>query len=178
MFKFKKKDKNAVLVIADCLEGDYDLYKKLYSKLAKHFGIPNENVWVITDKTLKQLDISKHGKDLNSSLCGAVGSFIVNQEGKTIYALCNVQRKLAFAKVFSEFEIEKMNVQYFGHYTSVCDIRNHIITELLSKGMVTKDGIICTTNVTPNKDYLKELEYIFGFLKNKDRILTSNKGGK
>lgn len=173
MLKMKKNHKNDILIIADCLEDDYFLYKKLYLKLARRFGFKKENVFVITEKTFKQLAISKRGKDIDMPLASFSAKFIVNlakSENRFVYLLCNTQREESFKKLFNEYDLEKMHTQYFGHYTIVCGVSEHPITRMLSSRMITKDDIVCTTNLTPNKSYLEELIYILNYLQNKKEV--------
>ena len=167
MLKINKHHKNDILVIADCLEDDYFLYKKLYLKLARRFGFEKENVFIITEKTLKQLSISKHGKDIDMQLIPFLTNLIVNSENRYVYSLCNIKRKRSFEKIFNKDNIEKMYIQYFGYYTSVCEVNEHYITRMLSSKMIIKGDIICTTNLIPNKEYLEELIFILDYLQNK-----------
>lgn len=173
MLKTKNNHKNDILVIADCLEADYSLYEKLYLKLARHFGFKKENVFVVTEKTFKQLSISKSGKDINASPALFSAKLIVtlaNSKNRSVYALCNIQREVDFKKLFSEAELNKMNVQYFGHYTSVCSVGEHAITKMLCTRLITNGDVVCTTNLTPNKSYLEELIYILDYLQSKKEV--------
>lgn len=170
MLKMKQNHKNDILVIADCLEEDYFLYKKLYLKLARRFGFKKENVFVITEKTIKQLSVSKRGKDIDKPSTSVVIQImftLARFENRSVYTLCNVQREESFKKIFGKYDLEKMHTQYFGHYTNVCGVREHPITEMLSSKMITKDNVICTINLTPNRRYLKELIYILNYLQTK-----------
>lgn len=173
MLKINNNHKNDVLVIADCLEDDYFLYKKLYLKLARRFGFRKENVFVVTEKTFKQLAISRHGKDIDMPLTLFSAKLIVNlvdSEKRSVYSLCNIQREESFKKLFNEDDLKKMHTQYFGHYTAVCSVGEHPITRMLSSKMITNGDVVCTTNLVPNKSYLEELIYILNYLQNKKEV--------
>lgn len=163
MLKINNNHENDILLIADCLEDDYFLYKKLYKKLARRLGFKKENVFVITEKTFKQLAFSRHGKDIDKALTLfsiKLISNLVDSESTFIYCLCNIQRQEPFKqlkKIFSEEDLKKMYIQYFGYYMYVCGIREHPITEALS-------DVICTTSLTPDKNYLEDLAYAFNHL--------------
>lgn len=159
--KFQKKEnKNSILIIADCLEADYLLYKKLYMKLARRFGFKKENVFILTEKSFKQPVSLKRENDVDIPLASYLIKSIVKQKAKAVYSLCNIKRKEAFEKIFDKAFIDsEMRNQYFGYYTSVFDVEEHYITKMLVSKTITKDDVVSTTNLTPNKEYLEELTF-------------------
>lgn len=176
MLEMKNNCKNDILIIADCLEDDYCLYRQLYLKLANRCGFKKENVFVVTEKTFKQLANPGNGKDLDALFTSMAAKMIIAlsdmnnksvNRSRSVYLLCNTQRKEPLKKIFSEDDLKMMHTQYFGHYESVCNVREHPVTEIVCNKLILKDDVICTTNLVPNRGYLKELVYILNYLQNK-----------
>ena len=147
------------LIIADCLEEDFSLYKKIYRKIARKNGTSLKNTFVITDKSVKQLSYINNNKNnvlMNMKITKAL-LFDVTSENVKI--LCNKTRYDRLKEVLGTDEFDS-NIVNFMHYTNLLGIKNHPISKALCYKTRTKDGVYITTELTPNKNYYEELLWI------------------
>ena len=153
----KKKENNILIIIADCQEGDYKLYKPIYKKLARMNKIKPFDIYILTDERLKNLKISKEGSSIEQVKRMQILNLVI-QSYKQVYIICDSKRAVTLSQVIKPEYYAA--TQFYGYYTDVALVREHPITKMISKGVVLDNGVVCTTTLTPSKEHLHELNYI------------------
>lgn len=169
----KIPENKELFIIADCVEGDYKLYRPLYKKLAKRNHIDPNDIYIITSERIRNLKLNKMGqpfKWMNSK----VFLKLLLESYKKVYFLCNVKRVLEMYEYFGNYEMD--NAQCFGYYTDVAVIRDHPLSKEVATNCILSNGTICTTSLLPNKEYLDNLDFIIKHVREHGKGLIRNHG--
>ena len=151
---------NELFIIADCVEGDYKLYRRLYLKLAKRNKINPNDIYIVTNERIRNLKLNRMGQPF-TWMNDKIFMTLLIQSYKKVYVLSNSQRSLVLSKYLTNDQMNR--VQIFGYYTNVALVREHYLNKEAAKNVILSNGVICTTSLLPNREYLDNLDFILKY---------------
>lgn len=141
------------LIIFDCLNCDYELYKHIYKKIAKDNGFDLDMVYIWHENGTGH--ILKSSKDIYALY-------------ENTYFLINMNRIDWFINYFNHKKINPENCCFFEYYTTLWDVNENPILAVSSIG-VKKNEIYSISSKVPSKRYEHELNNILKDFLNEKR---------
>lgn len=167
----KIPENKELFIIADCVEGDYKLYKHLYKKLAKKNHIDPNNIYIITSERIRNLKLNKTGQPFNW-MNDKIFMRLLIQSYKKVYVISNVKRSLDLSKYLDNEQMD--NIQLYGYYTNVAVLRENELNREVAKNNILTNGTICTTSLLPDREYLDNLDFIIKHVREHGKGLIRN----
>ena len=169
----KIPENNELFIIADCVEGDYKFYRRLYLKLAKRNKIDPNNIYILTSERIRNLKLNKMGQPFNW-INDKIFMKLLIQSYKKVYVISNIQRSLDLSKYLDNEQMS--NIQLYGYYTNVALLREHPTNKEVANNCILSNGTICTTSLLPNREYLDNLDFIIKHVREHEKGLIKNHG--
>lgn len=155
--KTEEKDARPLVIIADCREEDYELYKPLYKRLARKHSVRLSDMIIITDKNVRNLkDNIPHS--IWSYMHPVHELDITISSYNSVYILCNIKRQDILYGLISRSYFKY--TQFFGYYTEALEAEEDPLLKMLARGSMSDERVACTTSLTPDRIFFEDLSYI------------------